>query len=97
MRDAIVTPSFVIMWKNYKCLKAKSDLQKYFGEDLLNATCTTPVVISVNDVINALTEYETGKVSLNTLVEWVNVIWFTDLFEYTEYEKMFKSKSRIYW
>lgn len=85
------------MWKNYKCLKAKSDLQKYFGEDLLNATCTTPVVISVNDVINALTEYETGKVSLNTLVEWVNVIWFTDLFEYTEYEEMFKSKSQIYW
>ena len=62
----------------------KKELQKEFGQDLYNADAKNQVVISTCDVINAINKYLNHEVTKKRLVEWVNVVWFTDLFTYNE-------------
>lgn len=65
--------------------KSKTDLVQFFGEDLLNAAGPTLQVSSKN-VISAIDRYLCSEISKNQLVDWVNVLWFTDLFEYSDGE-----------
>ena len=65
--------------------KSKADLVHFFGKDLLNATGPT-LQVSSKDVIAAIDRYLSGEISKDQLVDWVNVLWFTDLFEYNDDE-----------
>ena len=65
--------------------KSKTDLVQIFGKDLLNAVGTT-LPVSSKDVITAIDRYLSGEISKGQLVDWVNVLWFTDLFEYNDDE-----------
>lgn len=66
---------------NLQGLKAK------LGEDLYNISDISPEKITAEDVIYAIVEYRTKAISLQDLVNWVNIIWFTDLYEYTVKEE----------
>lgn len=63
---------------------SKGELQRAIGEDLYNVQCRKAYRIQRNDVINAIQLLQTGSISKDTLVEWVNVVWFTGLYEFDD-------------
>ena len=65
--------------------KSKSDLIQFFGEDLLNAAGPS-LQVTTKDVIAAIDRYLRNEISKDQLLDWVNVLWFTDLFEYNDNE-----------
>lgn len=58
------------------------ELKNVLGEDLYNVSDVTPEKVCAADVVYAIKQYLTKSVSLSELVEWVNVVWFTELYEY---------------
>ena len=64
----------------------KADLQAFFGSDLHNAECSKPQIITRLDVVNAVQAMLDGSKSVSDVVEWVNVVWFTDLFAFPDNE-----------
>ena len=65
---------------------SKSDLQDFFGNDLHNADCRKPQTVNRADVVNAIQAMLEGKKTVLDVVEWVNVVWFTDLFTFPDDE-----------
>ena len=65
---------------------SKADLQAFFGNDLHNADCSKPQKITRFDVVNAVQAMLDGSKSVLDVVEWVNVVWFTDLFTFPDDE-----------
>lgn len=63
----------------------KKDLIDTYGEDLYNVE-VEPVTVSVSDIVSAIDKFGTGEIDMAMLLNWVNVVWFTDLFEYSEQE-----------
>ena len=64
----------------------KADLQAFFGNDLHNAECSKPQIITRFDVVNAIQSILNSSKLILDLVEWVNVVWFTDLFTFPDDE-----------
>lgn len=62
----------------------KKDLTDKIGEDLYNIDCKKPEQIRTSDVINAISSFLNHSITKEQLLDWVNVIWFTDLFEFKE-------------
>ncbi len=68
---------------DFKLLKKnKEDLQRELGEDLFNIELEKPCMVYKNDLIAILEKYINGEINQKALLNWVNVIWFTDLYEY---------------
>lgn len=61
-----------------------NELQKCFGDDLYNAEISTPKVVEALEVVNAIHKFRNGEITKETLIAWVNTLWFTDLYEYCE-------------
>lgn len=69
----------------YRELKInKSDLQQRVGEDLHNVNCKKTYHIRRSDVVNAIQLFLNDTIDKNTLVEWVNVVWFTELYMFDD-------------
>ena len=71
-------------------LKAKislNQLKDKLGNDLHNVTIKTPQKVYASDLIFLINQYVSGEISLQEMVDWVNVVWFTDLFEYNTSEE----------
>ena len=69
----------------YRELKiTKTELQQAIGEDLHNVECQKAYRIKRSDVVNAIQLLQNGTISKDTLVEWVNVVWFTELFVFDD-------------
>lgn len=64
----------------------KSQLKKEIGEDLYNIDCPNPVLVNIQDLSKVIRSYIDENISLQQLVDWVNVVWFTELFELLEKE-----------
>ena len=64
-----------------------NQLKKELGDDLYNVTITTPRKVYAEDLIFLITQYISRKITLQEIVDWVNVVWFTDLFEYNSLEE----------
>ena len=62
----------------------KTELQQAIGEDLHNVECQKAYRIKRSDVVNAIQLYKNGTISKDTLVEWVNGVWFTELFVFDD-------------
>ena len=62
-------------------------LKSVLGEDFYNVADVTPEKVSAADVVYAMKQYLAKAVSLSELVAWVNVIWFTELYEYNSKEE----------
>lgn len=54
------------------------------GGDLIAICVENPEKVFATDVINLLSFYRENKISLKQLLDWVNTIWFTELFEYDD-------------
>lgn len=63
----------------------KKDLIDTYGEDLYNVE-VEPVTVSASHVVSAIDKFDTEEIDVAMLLDWVNVVWFTDLFEYSEHE-----------
>ena len=71
-------------------LKSKINLKQLkekFGNDLYNITIKTSEKVYASDLISLINRYISGKITLQEMVDWVNVVWFTDLFEYNTSEE----------
>ena len=71
-------------------LKNKTDineLKKVFGSNLYNANIASPEIVHANDVIFVIEQYVSGKMTLQQITDWVNVMWFTELFDYNDQEE----------
>ncbi len=64
----------------------KADLQAFFGNDLHNADCSKPQKITRFDVVNVIQTVLDGSKAILDVVEWVNIVWFTDLFTFSDDE-----------
>lgn len=70
------------MLKAFKAFAAdECALRKTYGADLHNVE-VEPEIVSATDVIFAIESYLNRTVTKEQLVQWVNVLWFTDLYEY---------------
>ena len=63
---------------------SKSELQQAIGEGLHNVECKKAYCIKRSDVVNAIQLYKNGAISKDALVEWVNVVWFTELYVFDD-------------
>ncbi|MBQ4517418.1 MAG: hypothetical protein II997_02405 [Clostridia bacterium] len=57
-------------------------LKERLGNDLYNVAVKTPQKVYASDLIFLINQYISRKITLQEIVDWVNVVWFTDLFEY---------------
>ena len=57
------------------------------GENLYRVEIGSPLIVSSKDVILLIKKYLADQKSLQDVVDWVNVVWFTDLFEYNPTEE----------
>lgn len=64
-----------------------NQLKKELGNDLYNVSIKTPKKVCAKDLIFLINQYVYNKISLQEMIDWVNVVWFTDLFEYNEAEE----------
>ncbi len=64
-----------------------SQLRNELGSDLYNVFGVKAEKIYAKDVISAIEQYMSNSISLQDLLDWVNIIWFTDLYEYNPAEE----------
>ena len=70
---------------DFKILKVtKLQLQDMIGENLHNVKIKKPVTINNTDVVFILERVRNNEISISDLIDWVNVIWFTNLFIYAD-------------
>ena len=70
---------------NFKNLQiSKKELTDKLGENLFAVKINEPIIIYASDVINLLNAYKSGKIKNEVLIDWVNVVWFTELFSYND-------------
>lgn len=55
------------------------------GESLISVSLEDAVMVSANHVIAAISRLLDGAISLEELVEWVNVVWFSDAYEFDDF------------
>ncbi len=63
---------------------SKTQLQDQLGGNLHSVAVKRPEIVEGQDMILVLERYKEGKLTLDMLLNWVNIVWFTDLFEYAE-------------
>jgi len=61
-----------------------NELHKRFGADLHNAEIDEPCIVESFDVITAIDRFKNNEITKESLLSWVNILWFTDLYEYCE-------------
>jgi hypothetical protein len=52
--------------------------------DLFTLEIDNPIIIYASDVINLLNAYKNRTITIEHLLDWVNTIWFTELFTYND-------------
>jgi hypothetical protein len=70
------------MFKNLQI--SKKELIDKLGGDLHVVKLEKPVTICNTDVIDVLKAIRNDRITLNQLLDWVNTVWFTDLYEYDD-------------
>ena len=71
----------------YRDLKiSKAELQQAVGDDLYNVRVRKPYMIRCSDIVNAINSIKNKSISENALIDWVNVVWFTELFAFKDEE-----------
>lgn len=81
MRE-IHTEKYLSLYRELKI--SKSELQQAIGEDLHNVECQKAYRIKRSDVVNAIQLLGNGTIPKDALVEWVNVVWFTELYVFDD-------------
>ena len=63
---------------------SKKELSDKLGGNLYAVDSENPVTIYNTDVVNVLKAFKDGNITLSQLLDWVNTVWFTELFEYDD-------------
>lgn len=71
--------SILISFLEFK--STKQDLKNILGDDLFNVKIK-PAIVDSQHVIYAIENFVGGKIEISQLMDWVNIVWFTDLYEY---------------
>jgi hypothetical protein len=74
--------NYLDMFKNLQI--SKKDLTDALGGNLYAAKIEEPVIVFNLDVVNMLGAFKNGIITLEQMLDWVNTVWFTELFEYEE-------------
>ena len=69
-------------FKNFRA--GVHELKDCFGSDLHNVEIDTPCIVESFDLINAIDKFKKNEITKEVLLSWVNILWFTDLYEYCE-------------
>ncbi len=64
----------------------KVQLREQLGGDLHRVAVDRPVCIKASDVRAGIGHVLSGEKTLEELVDWVNVVWFTELFDFPDAE-----------
>ncbi len=62
-------------------------LKNEFGNDLYNVSGVKSEKICAKDVCFVIEQYLSNQISMSTLLDWVNTIWFTELYVYSAAEE----------
>lgn len=62
-------------------------MKKVFGSNLYNANIASAEIVYAKDVIFVIEQYVSGKMTLQQITDWINVMWFTELFDYNDQEE----------
>ena len=65
---------------------SKNELSDKLGENLLMLKIDEPIKIYAKDVINLLNAFRNNSITINHLIDWVNTVWFSELFDYEDSE-----------
>lgn len=57
-------------------------LREVYGENLHQVEKATPELVYAADVVSAIERYLDHTITEKQLLEWVNILWFTELYEY---------------
>ena len=69
---------------DYKLLRITfQDLKKIYGNPYEHS-CSISVVISKNDILNAIRLYETNTIDIKELICWADVVRFSGLYTYPD-------------
>lgn len=62
-------------------------LKEALGNDLYNVQNCKPETVYAKDVIFLIEKFLSKEIPLEAVLDWVNVIWFTDLYRYDSSEE----------
>ena len=65
-------------------LISKEELQKNVGHDLVSQKIDTPIEIRIEHLLNVIKKFQKNEMNKQQLLDWVNAIWFTELYEYCD-------------
>lgn len=75
----------LLKFKNFEI--GIKELKELCNNDLYNVKVEKMVTISTKDIIDVINCFQNKKITLEQLVNWVNVVWFTDMFKYNNKEE----------
>ena len=64
-----------------------AQLKETLGNDLYNVHNCKPETVHAKDVIFLIEKFLSKEIPLEAMLDWVNVIWFTDLYQYASSEE----------
>ncbi len=64
----------------------KNELLDIVKADLKDLTIDNPIIVNSEDVIKVLEAYLNNKINLQDVIDWVNIIWFSDIYDYADYQ-----------
>ncbi|MBR1937851.1 MAG: hypothetical protein IJ836_02715 [Spirochaetales bacterium] len=74
-------------FEQYKnLLISKAQLTKECGENLHDCLIDKTIKVCKEDVIKVLEKYLTNNLEKQTMIDWVNIIWFNDAYEFKDDE-----------
>lgn len=74
-------------FEQYKnLLITKSQLTKECGENLHDCLIDKTIKVCKKDVIAVLERYLTRNLEKQAMIDWVNIIWFNDAYEFEDSE-----------
>jgi len=72
----------------YKTLQITKEQLVVSGGNVFNIyTKNRPITTNAGDVIIVLEKYKRNEITSNTLIDWVNFIWFSGFYVYNESEE----------
>lgn len=78
----MVNKKFLNDFKNLKI--TRKELEEGIGTAQLKSSIHDPIEITAQDVVNLLKAYQSNRITIDMLLQWVNTVWFTDLFTYSD-------------
>lgn len=74
-------------FEQYKnLLLTKEQLTKECGNNLHDCLVDKPIKVSKEDVITVLERYLANNLAEQAMIDWVNIIWFNDAYEFEDCE-----------